>query len=522
MEKEVNGLPRQGSEQAGEANDGVIGKARGLRAQLAGDVRGALSTARTHPFVVAAYCAYVAWAQGVLFGQLLQPAGVQTSPLLTLVIPAALIGIACLAVALVFRRTRNPLEGAGIRSLACASMCVGSLFQLVLALESGRGDVGLTHWLVYGFGWAFIACGTALFRVEMDRMLGWLGATRALHVVIAGSVVLAPVLACWLMLPSVVSRGLSCLLPLAASLLLNKEVRSLPRRSYFSVNESIALPIPVQFVVTSLVQGVVSGVFYGGLAMSVAAGLGSASAGQPLLVCASYLVGAALVLAVCCLAKFDFNRLIYKVGFPMLAASLVFLAVAPGLGEAAGALYRTSAVFTDLVLWSLGAYIIKDMGMPACWIASLPGAALFLGTSLGAVCAVGACALMPATTFALVEMPLLAACLLLAASLFLLSERNMRSGWGTFRIGTDAGPDEDLDAAVALLAGEMGLTAREADVVGAFARRLTRREVAEELCVGDETVKTHLRGIYRKTGVHGQDELVSLVEKTRRSMRGMG
>lgn len=523
MEKNLE-ESQQGSrdEAAGAAGLGLAVRLRHGWTRFMGDVRGALATMRAHPFVVASYCAYVAWMQGVLFGQVVRPNTPQPSPLLALIVPAAFIGLACLAVALVFRHTRNPLEGTGIRVLSCVSMCLGSLFQLALSLEPSQGAPGLTHWVVYVFGWVLIACGTALFRVEMDRMLGWFGATKALYVVTSGSAILAVVLAGYLLLPAAVAQGFACALPLAASLLLNKEVRSLPRRSYFSVNEGLALPIPWQFVLTSLMQGVVSGVFYGGLAVGALSGAACVQDGEPLLVGASYLVGAGSVLAVCCLAKFDFNRLIYKVGFPMLAVSLVLLALAPGLGEAAGTLYRAAAVFTDLVLWSLGAYIIKDMGMPACWIASLPGAALFCGTSLGAACAVAACSFAPTTMFGLVEMPLLAACLLLVASLFLLSERNMRSGWGTFRIGTDAGPDDDLDAAVALLAGEMGLTAREADVVGAFARRMTRKEVAEALCVGDETVKTHLRGIYRKTDVHGQDELVSLVEKTRRSMRGMG
>lgn len=390
---------------------GAIGR---CRARLSDDARAACAAARAHPCVALAYCLYIAWAQSALFGQLADE-GAQGVPLLaTLIVPTALIGTASLSMALVFRRTRNPLEGLGIRVFACASMCAGTLFRLFLSLEPAQGRSGGMFWLVYCFGWLLVALGMSLFRIEMDRMLGWLGATKALYVVMAGSVVLGPVLACCILLPGVVAHALAIALPLAASLLLNHEVRSLPKRRYFSVDPQLPLPIPVQFTATSFVQGAVSGVFYAGLAMS-------------------------------------------------------------GYAE----------------------------------------------TSMGALASLTAWNLMPDGMLALVEMPLLAACLLFAASLFLLSEHNMRSGWGTFRIGSDIDPYGDLDAAVALLAGENGLTARESDVVGAFARRMTRKEVAEALCVGDETVKTHLRGIYRKTGAHSQSELVSLVEKTRASMRGM-
>lgn len=490
------------------------------RTRFVDDMHAACVTAYAHPRVALAYCLYIAWAQSVLFGQLACTDAQDASLLITLVVPAAFIGIASLSIALVFRRTRNQLEGMGIRVLACISMCTGTLFQLFLSLEPQEREGGM-FWLVYCFGWLLVALGMSLFRIEMDRMLGWLGATKTLHVAMAGSIVLGPVLACYMLMPSFVGRTLSIALPLGASLLLNCEVHALPKRRYFSVDPQLPLPIPVQFTATSFVQGIVSGIFYAGLAMGKHAGPTGDSAFQPVVVAVSFILGSALVLVVCGMARFDFNRLIYKVGFPMLAASLVILAVCPGCGEAGEALYRIAAVFTDLVLWSLGAYIIKDMGMPACWIASLPGGALFLGTSMGALASLTLHNLMPGNTLSLAEMPLLAACLLLGASLFLLSERNMRSGWGTFRIGSDVDPYGDLDAAVALLAGENGLTARETDVVGAFARRLTRKEVAETLCVGEETIKTHLRGIYRKTGAHSQGELVSLVEKTRRSIRGV-
>lgn len=429
----------------------------------------------------------------------------------------ALVGLACLGVAGVFRATRNPLEGPGVRLFACVCMSVGTAFQAVASFAGG--EPGWLYWFVRGFGWVLIALGMALFRVDIDRMFGRLGATKSLHVVAAGSVVLGPVLAAYLFLPRAATVAIEVLLPVGAALALRQAYRVLPVGGASGDSRQVELPIPVQFAVTSLVQGVVAGIFYGALAVGVASAADFAWA-RPLLVGLSLLLGAGSSISATSMARYDFNRLIYKMGFPAMALSLVLLATCPAcpwLGEVG---YRSAAVFSDLVLWSLGAYIIKDMGMPACWIASLPGAALFLGTSLGASLVWIAQILVPVGTFSTVELPLLGACLLLAASLFLLSERNMRSGWGTFRLGTEDDPDEDLDAAVALIAGECGLTAREADVVGAFARRLTRKEVAETLCVGDETVKTHLRGIYRKTGAHGQDELVSLVEKTRRSMRG--
>ena len=35
----------------------------------------------------------------------------------------------------------------------------------------------------------------------------------------------------------------------------------------------------------------------------------------------------------------------------------------------------------------------------------------------------------------------------------------------------------------------------------------------QELVIGDETVKSHVKSIYRKTDVHSQQELIDLLER---------
>jgi DNA-binding NarL/FixJ family response regulator len=47
---------------------------------------------------------------------------------------------------------------------------------------------------------------------------------------------------------------------------------------------------------------------------------------------------------------------------------------------------------------------------------------------------------------------------------------------------------------------ELGLSWRESEVLGLLARGLNNRLVAAELFLGEETIKTHMRSIYRKLG----------------------
>ena len=51
-----------------------------------------------------------------------------------------------------------------------------------------------------------------------------------------------------------------------------------------------------------------------------------------------------------------------------------------------------------------------------------------------------------------------------------------------------------------------------------YARGYGRAEAAEALGVGEETVKTHVRSLYRKLDVHSREELVELVAQVQASL----
>ncbi len=76
-------------------------------------------------------------------------------------------------------------------------------------------------------------------------------------------------------------------------------------------------------------------------------------------------------------------------------------------------------------------------------------------------------------------------------------------------------PLEDTDARIAqaceALAARHGLSERELDVMRLLARGKGGQEIQDELVVSRNTVKTHVRHIYRKLDVHSQQELVNLV-----------
>lgn len=67
------------------------------------------------------------------------------------------------------------------------------------------------------------------------------------------------------------------------------------------------------------------------------------------------------------------------------------------------------------------------------------------------------------------------------------------------------------DARCRMLGAERGLTDREIDILRLLARGRDGRFIAEEYVLSYNTVKTHIKHIYQKLGVHSRQELLDLV-----------
>lgn len=79
---------------------------------------------------------------------------------------------------------------------------------------------------------------------------------------------------------------------------------------------------------------------------------------------------------------------------------------------------------------------------------------------------------------------------------------------------SDAPSDDGrIDRGCAAVAGRFGLTNREEDVLALLAHGRTSPVIQKKLTVSHNTVKSHVRHIYAKLGVHSQQELIDLVEQ---------
>lgn len=81
---------------------------------------------------------------------------------------------------------------------------------------------------------------------------------------------------------------------------------------------------------------------------------------------------------------------------------------------------------------------------------------------------------------------------------------------------------DSLEARAARAARAFMLTRREEEMLALLLKGRTRSEIARELYVSDNTVKTHIRNLYRKMGVGGREDLAESMEAARDRRDGEG
>lgn len=71
--------------------------------------------------------------------------------------------------------------------------------------------------------------------------------------------------------------------------------------------------------------------------------------------------------------------------------------------------------------------------------------------------------------------------------------------------------EDRVQRSCAALAERAALTPRETDVLGCLAQGRNTQYMAEHLCVSENTVKSHVRNVYQKLGVHSKQDIIDII-----------
>lgn len=490
------------------------------RSWLLGRARDCVSK---QPFLLIAFTAYWVWVNLLFQSPLLLPS-LQTGLGLTLPLRLAPIGFACLAhlaLSVLFRMTRFVIRNNFYIPLLSMAMITGGLLMIfwleysiqpstmesAVFLPAPGGNSALATALYLG-GAFLTGSASACLCIELQRAFGTLGSQYVLYIGCLAVVLSCLVLASLYFLPRLAVYALLAIAPVIIAITLPMTVRRIATRAYFTHGLSAQLIIPRKLLVTSVLHGLSIGVFIGLPPM-----LSSLST-LSLQCFVAFAVGAVLLFALSISIKMDYNHLLYQVGFPLVALGalcLVCFASVPLLGST---LQLVGFSFIHLVMWGVCTYLIKNLKLPATWTIGVSTCGFMFGQLTGALASMG---LSQAEHEILSSQNLSAVIVFVAlfASLLMMSSTNLRTGWGLVRPVIYEGPETGTDVVIEGLVAEYLLTERQASILLMITHGRSRRIISEELCISEETVKTHTRQLYRKLQVHSRQELIDLYEGKR-------
>ena len=220
---------------------------------------------------------------------------------------------------------------------------------------------------------------------------------------------------------------------------------------------------------------------------------------------------------------------LYKITLPLVAAAYaVLLTVGQDHPEVLGFIAQIACLVTECLCWVL----IVDRARRGVSALLVIGAGRFvvqLGMSLGELA--GFVGMGNMSLFGT-----LVIFLLVLSFVFLFSERETSlgakgqadeaaglelgaaAGTGSEGLPPDAAaaePSQPVVPAGPLYPPEWNLTEREVEILGLWVTSHGLRSIGETLGLSESTVKTHVRHIYEKCGVHSRAELIALLDRVR-------
>lgn len=203
---------------------------------------------------------------------------------------------------------------------------------------------------------------------------------------------------------------------------------------------------------------------------------------------------------------------IYSVALPLSAAGFLLL---PIIWNAAGgivnAFAQLGAMVAGIILWCMIADSANDTKLPSTLLFGLAlactNAAQLAGTAIGFLNA----ETLKQGDLVLTTVALVSVYLLLMAALLLFKDKRLASD--DDEPAAQLTPEEALASRCDEIAADHQFTPRETEIFKLLAQGYTMPVISEKLFVSENTVKSHVKSIYQKLGIHVRSELIDLVNR---------
>ncbi|WP_283169825.1 helix-turn-helix transcriptional regulator [Curtanaerobium respiraculi] len=201
----------------------------------------------------------------------------------------------------------------------------------------------------------------------------------------------------------------------------------------------------------------------------------------------------------------------YKMALPFLATTLLVLDI---FGYQSAALVASLATACDVTIemlsWILLADIARTTRVPAFLVFAIGRGAVQLGMFAGQLLAMGL--IDQRAPFAIISV-----FVLMIAAGFLFTDQDtelvFQAPSQQERAALEQKTGAPFETRLDTVARQVGLTPRETEIFKLWATGHGSKYIQETYVISAATVKTHVRHIYEKCGVHSRAEIISLLEE---------
>lgn len=239
---------------------------------------------------------------------------------------------------------------------------------------------------------------------------------------------------------------------------------------------------------------------------------------SPIPLLGSFALTLVILIVFCLRPKLDFNRLLFLYVIPLISLALLIASIDSTSRNLVVSFFADSAriigllVFIALVQY-LSKFSVYDLASISLW-----GVFSFaLGTLLSwTVYILVTAVVQPSEYFDIAMRFVVFAALMVCIILF--HKKNMRDGWGIASIKENPYSISSEEKACDILAKRVSLTPRETQILLLMVQGRNNEKISEQLFISRNTTKMHMSNIYKKLGVHSQQEVLDVVSEARKTM----
>lgn len=201
---------------------------------------------------------------------------------------------------------------------------------------------------------------------------------------------------------------------------------------------------------------------------------------------------------------------VYKAILPVLATAVTFIPLfGTSCPNEAIALFKACNAADSAVMWLIIVNISRSTRASTVLATTTIFAAHHLGVFLGQQ---AAWALGDFET----QLSIVSVFLIVAAASYMFEGTDASLVFDSPTPEEVGGDADTLDDRISSVAAAHGLTPRESELFSYWATGHNSRYIQDKMGVSAETVKTHIRHIYEKCGVHSREEVIALLGEDRR------